>query len=160
MINNFKKFMETMKNTKPFYMSILVKQDNDQITTVTFDKNDINNIIEDFDKTTIPQKQVLIENFQEFVDPEICSEHWDELLDIFEDNANFNNMFDYYCGVFDSFKANDNYNLSNYNLNNLTKTIYINKKRIVVKVDVDVKNYISDKDLSNLILIFEVYNNE
>ena len=43
-------------------------------------------------------------------------------------------------------------------INNLTKTIYINKKRIVVKVDVE--NHMSDNDLSDLILIFEVYNNE
>ena len=52
-----------------------------------------------------PESKVIIEDFATFVDPEECSDNWEEIQGILK--KDFNKVFDYYCGVFDSLKCSN-----------------------------------------------------
>lgn len=67
----------------------------------------------------------------------------------------FNSMFDYYCGVYDTFKSINNYQDTFYEFGELTKCYYPKNRKIIVTVDGP-----DCQDIDELILIFEVYNNE
>ena len=157
-----KKFMDILNNFKPFYMSILFKdtKDNKNNITITFNKTDITNIVEEYKtivNNTIPSlkpNKVLVENFKEFVDPKVGMERLDELFKLFDDNIIFYNMLDHYVGVFEGLKACDYINID---FKVLTKTFYlINDRRIIVKVESENEC----NSLENLNLVFEVYENE
>ena len=165
MPNKFEVFMDTLRKYKPIHMSALFK-DNDEIKTITFTEKDITSIVNDFDNDTMnklienkPEKRVFIENLQEFLDPDTCSEHWDELAELFKDDedslAMFNSMFNYYCGVYDTFKSINNYQDTFYEFGELTKCYYPKNRKIIVTVDGP-----DCQDIDELNLIFEVYINE
>lgn len=131
----------------------------DDLIQIVKDYNELVNQVKSL-KEKIPEKRVIVENLREFVDPELCSEHWDDLIEIFKDDNEsgqslFNELFKYYCGVYDTFKSINNYQDTFYKFGELTTTYDIKGKKVIVTVDG------SDcQDIDELKLVFEVYNDE
>jgi hypothetical protein len=144
---------------------VLLRVDDSFTSAITYDGKDVKDIAEEY-KELIKSKEetgkpteVITGNFAEFEDPDLSSDIWEEVRKAFCDMHIFNDMHNYYGGIFDALKLFDFECYKKY-LNNFTNSYYPNGNKIVVSIVYNDSHNFSTSCIDDLDIKFEVYEYE